>query len=780
MNVMRCDIKPTPCKWARYKYNLTTPLGEDGKAVTACEAHIKLSEQAAAEGVVMLENNGILPFKKGTRITLLGVASLDYIKGGEGSGQVHCDYVPNFYEALKAHEPFVSVNDEVAKYYYDFAAPILSKPPVTTDVCRQPEVCPEPPLNIDLIENAAKDSDVAVVVIHRNSGENYDRSAEKGDFYLTDDENKLVETATSLFKHTVVLLNIGGMIDSSWIKGNDKIDAALLVWQGGTNGAVATVDILCGKVNPSGKLVDTFARRFEDYPSADTFNESDDYIDYYEDIYVGYRYFETVPSARDSVVYPFGYGLSYTSFKLSNPTAAVNGDKIDITVKVKNTGDMAGKEVVQAYFSAPQGLLGKSTVELADFAKTPILQPDEEVTVSLSFPINDMASFDDLGKVQKSAYVLEKGDYRFFVGTSCRDIAQTDFVYTLEENIVVKQLKALCTPCKLKKRMLADGTFEALPAAEPTAYNPAPYENTAVAPEGEQPVLFEEVAKGNISLDAFIKQYTDEELIDILGGKPNRGIANTCGFGSPDRLGVPCVMTVDGPAGVRLSPNAGIGTTAWPCATMLACTWNTDLAYKIGKAGGLEAKENGLAIWLTPALNIHRNPLCGRNFEYFSEDPLISGRFAAAKVNGIQGVGTAASAKHFACNNKEKNRYYSDSRISERALREIYLRGFEICVKDSQPHTIMTSYNVINSVRACENYELLEGILRGEWGFEGMVTSDWGVPIDHAKGVLAGNDIRMPWGESKRLAEALENGEISRGHLEMCAKRILQMLLKLD
>ena len=288
------------------------------------------------------------------------------------------------------------------------------------------------------------------------------------------------------------------------------------------------------------------------------------------------------------------------------------------------------------------------------------------------------------------------------------------------------------------------------------------------------------MAEGKLSLDDFVAQMTEEELISMLSGIPGRGAANTSGWGGIARLKIPAVMTADGPAGVRLNPAIGIPTTAFPCATLLACTWNTDLAYAMGVAGGMECKENGMATWLTPAMNLHRNPLCGRNFEYYSEDPLISGKFAAALVRGIQSTHTAAAPKHFAANNKEINRHYSDSRVSERALREIYLKGFEICVKEAQPWVIMTSYNVINNRRTCECYELIAGILREEWGYEGMVITDWHGPCDQEHLVIAGNDVRMPEGFPCMLRESLRFRQIRRSHLVACVKHILEMLLKLD
>ncbi len=774
MNIMRNSNKVVPEKWTRYKYNLTTNIGENGTRITGCSEHIDLSRKVAGEGMVLLENNGTLPLKENTTVALFGIGSIDYVKGGGGSGMVYCDYVRNIYEGFMCKAPKISVYEPITKYYYDYAAPLLAK-------YEGDSLLPEITVPETLINEAAKKADVAIITIRRFSGEGWDRSDKKGDFYLTDIEQKMVDDVTSAFKHNVVVLDIGGMIDVSWIKNNPKIDAALLAWQAGMEGGLAVADLLCGDVNPSGKLTDTFAKKFTDYPSADTFNASKDYVEYYEDIYVGYRYFETVPEAKEKVNYPFGYGLSYTTFALSTPVAAQNGDNIEIRLTVTNTGKMPGKEVVQAYYSAPQGRLGKSAISLAAFQKTRLLSVGESEELTLSFPIAQMASYDDLGKCQKSAYVLEQGEYLLFAGTSCRDLLKCDYSFTVtEEFIVTQQLQQRCASNLLSKRMLSDGSFEPLPAFPIIQHKPCVKENTARALETEKPLPLIAVAEGKITLDEFITQMTNSELIAMVSGIPNRGVANTSGWGGIGRLGIPAVMTVDGPAGVRLNPKIGIPTTAWPCATLIACTWDTELAYAIGAAGGMECKENGLAVWLTPALNIHRNPLCGRNFEYFSEDPLIAGKFAAAKVRGIQSTNTAASAKHFATNNKEINRCYCDSRLSERALREIYLRGFEICVKESQPWTIMTSYNIINARRACECYELLNNILREEWGFKGMVTTDWGVPCEQANCILAGNDIRMPSGFPNALSQALEEGRISRSHLEMCVKRILEMILKLD
>lgn len=425
----------------------------------------------------------------------------------------------------------------------------------------------------ELINSAAENADTAIIVIHRYSGEGYDRVQDKGDFLLTDVEQNLVKEVTARFNKTVAVLNIGGMIDASWIKKNDKIDAALLAWQAGQEGGLAIADILCGDVNPSGKLVDTFAGNFSDYPSADKFNESEDYVDYYEDIYVGYRYFQTIPGAANKVDYPFGYGLSYTTFEFTKPEARLVGNKIEIKSTVTNTGNVAGKEVLQCYYSATQGKLGKPKVSLTAFKKTRLLAAGESEEITLSFKVSDMASFDDLGKCQMSAYILEGGDYTFYVGNSCRNLRGADYKYNVaEEFIVTEQLTQLCAPNKLSKRLLSDGTYEALPSFPIFQHEITRPENTAKAPETDEPIPFIEVANGNITLDEFVAQLTDDELVCLMGGVRNQGIANTCGFGDIARLGIPSVMTADGPARVRLQPKMGIPTTAFPCATLLACS----------------------------------------------------------------------------------------------------------------------------------------------------------------------------------------------------------------
>lgn len=802
-------------KWRRILYQPNLPLGKSGEKVTASKAHIVLSKAAAKEGMVLLKNEGkILPLTKGTRVALFGKGTFDYVKGGGGSGDVTVEYIVNLYEGFKSLEDHVQVEENLAEYYREYVQTQYK----TGNV---PGMIAEPEIPDELCIKARAFTDTAVITISRFSGEGWDRSVanesseavskpglaakgselyERGDFYLSDAEAAMLEKVKRYFAKIVVVLNVGGMVDTQWFYEDDRLQAVLMAWQAGMEGGKAAAELLCGLGNPSGKLSDTFAKRLEDYPSTAGFHESEDYVDYTEDIYVGYRYFETLPGAAKKVNYPFGYGLSYTEFEWSVVSAYEDNGSVKIKVRVINSGDMAGKEVIQVYVGAPQGLLGKPAKSLVAFKKTRLLEPGEEQMLMLKFDVSSMASYDDLGKVCKSAYVLEKGDYIFHMGTSVRDTVKLEYVYRVEEDRVVEKLSARLVPTSLKHRLLADGTYEKLPLGEANDPN-----YTALEPMGdvsklggEQPAVravdriprrsrervdrldFNLVAEGKMSLDEFVAELTVDELAHLLGGQPNLGVANTWGFGNLPQYYLPSAMTADGPAGLRIKPECGVYTTAFPCSTLLACTWDPEVTFAVGEAGAKEVKENNIAAWLTPAVNIHRSPLCGRNFEYYSEDPFLAGTMAAGMVKGIQSQHIAPSVKHFALNNKETNRKNSDSRVSERAAREIYLKVFEIIVKTSDPWYIMSSYNIINGHRASENRDLLEYILRDEWGFKGMVSTDWWTYGEHYKEVKAGNDLKMATGYPERLLAALEAGVLTREEMEICVKRILNVLLKFD
>ncbi len=784
-------------KFARFKFQPCIPLGEDGRCVTASKKHINLSRKAATEGMVLLKNeSNALPLKKGEKIALFGKATIEYIKGGGGSGDVHTPYIRNIYEGFC--EKDVEIYMPLVDFYKDYVKresvniPTQAQINATWDIVNAMEFCtkrddmtydtfasmhvPEAEVPDSLIEDAAKNADTAIITISRFSAEGVDRRPQGGDYYLSDLEKELIDKAGKLFNKVIIVINSGATIDCEYFAENDDVDAVLFTWQGGIEGGSAIADIISGDVNPSGKLVDTIAKSYDFFPCKDDFWECFDHLDYSDDIYVGYRYFETVPGGKEKVRYPFGFGLSYTNFEITNKVCLENEGKILAIAEVKNTGDKAGREVVQVYFSAPQGKLGKPARVLSAYKKTKLLYPGEKETLVMSFDINSMASFDDLGKIAKSAYILEKGLYQFFIGTDVRNAEKVQFEYEVTEDTVIEQLKNWCKPFKLEKRMLSDGTFEALPTGEENYFYGNNEPIGAKAPEKE--IMFDKVGE-EISIDEFVSQFTLEELMDFVGGHAPTGVANTGCFGGLQRLGVPPVPTADGPAGLRLEPETGIPTTAWPCATLLACTWDEDLISQVGAGGGAEIKENNLGVWLAPALNIHRDPLCGRNFEYYSEDPFVAGKCAAAATRGVQSQNVAVSIKHFACNNKEANRMGCDSRISERALREIYLKGFEIAVKESDPWTVMSSYNLINGQHTSESWELLTGILRNEWGFKGMVVTDWGVKNDPVKEVKAGNDMKMHCGYPEDLKAGFEDGRITRADLELCVKRILQMFLKL-
>lgn len=806
-------------KWARVNYQPGVGLGENGARVTADKEHITLSKDAAKEGMVLLKNEQhVLPLQTGAKVALFGKATFDYVKGGGGSGDVTVAYTRNLYEGIKDLKGKISVYEELADFYRENVKEQYK-------AGRVPGMTIEPQVPQELLQKAKAYTDTAVISICRFSGEGWDRKSivetenkniwaseeemarrsaeifEDGDFYLTHAEQEMVNTVKQNFARVIVVMNVGGMVDTSWFHDDAQIQSVLMAWQGGMEGGLATAELLAGEGNPSGKLSDTFARELNDYPSTYNFHESEKYVEYTDDIYVGYRYFETIPGAKEKVNYPFGFGLSYTQFVLGESQISIEEDQIRCMVSVTNTGDMAGKEVVQAYYGAPQGKLGKAARVLCAFAKTRLLQPGETQLMTLCWKIADMASYDDCGKVCKSAYVLEQGEYRFYIGTSVRDAVENATVYTAAKDIVTQQLTSRLAPTSLTKRMLADGTYEELETTEPVDTDANELEKMtteemeAFAPKTEgrarwrlwgdktpdkQHHFLIEAAEGKITLEEFMAQLSDEQLAELLGGQPNTGVANTFGFGNLPDYGVPNIMTADGPAGLRISPECGVCTTAWPCSTLIACTWNPEVAQQVGAAGGAEVKENNIAVWLTPAVNIHRSPLCGRNFEYYSEDPYLTGKMASAMVKGIQSNHVGATVKHFALNNKETNRKNSDSRASERAIREIYLKAFEIIVKEANPWAIMSSYNIVNGRRTSENHELLTDVLRGEWGFEGAVTTDWWTNGEHYKEVAAGNDIKMATGFPERLMEALHKGIITRAELETCAKRVLNLILKVD
>ena len=804
-------------RWCRHFYQPGIPLGKDGCRVTCSEEHIALSRRAAAEGAVLLKNEGgILPLRN-SRLAVFGKGIADYVKGGGGSGDVTVPYIHNILDGLeeKRQRGLIDYDQALAGYYRNYVEHEYAEG-------LEPGLIKEAEFPSELAENARRECDAALIAISRFSGENWDRisegspvfSTEKGtmellekeaaifehgDFYLSDAEKKMVSSVLSLFDNVIVVLNAGGMVDVSWIAGEPKIRAALQAFQGGMEGGAAIADILTGEKNPSGRLTDTYARDLSDYPSSHNFHESLDYVEYQDDIFVGYRYFSTIPGAEKKVVYPFGYGLSYTSFRLEEFASSFVDGEVRLTIRVSNTGKYAGRDVVEIYMGLPEGKLDKPSRMLAAFAKTEELSPGCHEDIAISFPLSAVSEFDDEGAVSEGSWLLEKGSYRILVTDDSISFMEASADVVLENDLIISSPGHHLVPNALTKRLRSSGEYEELKTSEKTVPMPVFPRQDASTLEGVEPLararnkrltredkknlakgFFSHVADGDMTLDDFISSLPVDVLVDITGGQPNTGVADTYGIGNQEEFGIPNVMTADGPAGLRIRPGRGVTATAWPCATLLASTWDTELVEAVGKAGGAEVKENNIGIWLTPAVNIHRSPLCGRNFEYYSEDPLIAGKIGAAMVRGIQSNGVGACVKHFALNNKETNRKDSDSRASERAIREIYLRQFEIVIKESDPVSVMSSYNIINGVKASENRELLTDILRGEWGFSGFVTTDWWTHGEHYLELLAGNDLKMGNGYPERVHQALEAGAITADDIRKNVRCILSGLLRLE
>ncbi|WP_407398528.1 glycoside hydrolase family 3 protein [Treponema sp.] len=808
-------------RWTRHFFTPAKPLGEDGMRVSGSPEHVALSKNTAAEGIVLLKNEkNLLPLKD-RKFVLLGKASEEYVKGGGGSGDVYCAYCTSLYDAFKK-KCGADLYDGLHNFYQDHLKPLRA-------IGREPGMTPEAVLSDAQVKEAANFADTAIVTINRYSGEGWDRACNipgkelhmenvepdvwggedgframskeifpKGDFYLTADEEALVAQAEKNFANVIVLLNVGGIVDTSWFADNKKISSVLFIGQGGMEGAVAAAEIVLGEKCPSGKLVDTFAKRLEDYPSTETFHEKADAVEYIEDIFVGYRYFETIPGKKDCVVYPFGYGLSYTTFDIVLAGQNDADDRIVFTFRVKNTGGVAGKEVVQLYCGQPEGKLTKASKVLVGFAKTKELKAGESCFVTIDVAKKDMASYDDEGAVTKSAWILEKGEYKFFYGNSIRSVKETEIPFVVTETKVTEQLTEQLKPRKLTKRLLADGTYKALETSDYEKIERTEVFNHPEVLEGDIPSVrakphgslvkrlknptkhLADVADGKIPMEEFMDQLSKEDLVWLLGGQSNTGIANTFGIGNNFDYDIPNVMTADGPAGIRIMPFIEQYTTAWPCATILACTWNEEAVEKIGQAVAKEVKENNCGVYLAPGMNIHRSPLCGRNFEYYSEDPLVAGHMASAAVKGIQSQGIAATPKHFAFNNKETNRKHSDSIVSERAAREIYLKSFEYMIKNSDPWSIMSSYNGVNGWHTSENKDLLTNILRKEWGYKGVVMTDWWTRAEQWREIKAGNDLKMACGYPDQVLAVLDDGRVTMEEVKTSARRILELILKLE
>ena len=770
----------------------------DGEKKTVTPGMPELLRRAAADGAVMLENNGILPLKDGTRVALFGITGYESHYVGYGSGgDVNRPYAVSFADGIKNCDR-LTLDPTIESIYREWN----KKNPINNVFWGHwPFYFPEMPLDNTAVENARNKNEVAVAVIGRAAGESRDCKLQKGSYYLADDEIAMLDALAEEFDDIVILLNIGGIFDMSWIEKYKKvIGAILIVWQGGMEGGNAAADLLCGKAYPSGRLTDTIAKRYENYPSSANFGGKD-FNEYKEDIYIGYRYFETF--AKSKVLYPFGYGLGYTEFEISANAVEKSNDKFIFNVSVKNIGNTIGREVVQLYLSKPCGKLGNPEKILVAFVKTAELKSGESETIELIVETNQLASYDE----SKSAYITESGKYEFFLGKSIRE---NEAVFTFEqgedeidcqcvqasapiENLevmsayeyngkrIIKNRKARTKEYELGKRIL-----ENLPEEIPQT--------------GDKSFKLADVKSGKITMEQFVAQLNNNELEAISRGdyvmnSPLGAKGNAGAFGgvlqSLRAKGIKPVITTDGPSGIRLSACCSL----LPIGTLLACSFDPQLVEEVYSAVAEEMFAKGSDVLLAPGMNIHRNPLCGRNFEYYSEDPYLTGKIAAAAVKGIQSHGASACPKHFACNNQEFRRNMNDSRLSERALREIYLKGFEICVREAKPKNIMTSYNRINSVYGHYNYELCTTILRNEWGYKGNVITDWWMknekspefPLirNQAYRVRAQVDVLMPGGgriprrkPDGTLLESLgKEGGITLGELQRTACNVLRAVI---
>ncbi len=754
-----------------------------------------LCRSAAAQGCVLLKNNGgILPLKKDEKISVFSRLQNDWFYTGYGSGgDVNAPYCVSLIDGLK--NAGARLDGELAGKYRRFSE---KNPPDKGFWAHWPSNQEEMRLTESEIRAAAERSGTAIVIIGRASGEDMENRLERGSWLLTKQEKRLLDGVTGAFGRVILILNCSNITDMSEIaQYGDKIGAVLLAWQGGMESGNAVADVLYGICPPCGKLTDTVAENYAAYPSSADFGKRA-YNNYTEDIYVGYRYFETF--APEKVIYPFGFGLGYTEFNIENIRFKKLKSKVKITFSVKNTGSFKGRETPQIYVKAPCGRLGKPDRELVYFTKTRMLESGESEDFTAEIPIESLASYDDK---ESYSYILEAGAYAFYLGSDVRSASKCG-EFTLDEEVTVLRLtQCAAAQTDFERLTNKDGSpvFEKAPVRK-TGLKERIIASLPGAPGVSyiKKCTLKDVKDGRATLDEFIMALTPDELEALsrgdytmnspLGASGNAGVY--CGVTQSLRdKGVPALTFTDGPSGIRLNKTASL----LPIGTCLACTFDTQLVEKLYSLVGAEMKKLGSQVIAGPGMNIHRNPLCGRNFEYYSEDPLLTGKIGAAAVRGIQSNGVGACPKHFACNNQETNRTRNDSRLSERALREIYLKGFEICVKESAPLNIMTSYNKINSVWAHYHYELVRCILRGEWGYEGCVITDWWMrpsyspefPIirDQAYRVRAGVNILMPGGErtGKResdgtLLETLgKSGGITLTEIRENAKYILNFAL---
>lgn len=762
--------------------------------------YLDTAAKMVSEGIVMLKNdNNALPIDTDKEVAVFGRIQFHYYKSGTGSGgMVNVTKVVNILDGLIDNG--VKVNEKLLDTYrkWDKENPFDLGEGWGGEPWSQKEM----PLDEGLVKETAKSCETAIVIIGRTAGEEQDNRLEAGSYLLSDDEIEMLTVVREHFKKVVLLLNVGNIIDMTDIN-RIAPDAVLYVWQGGMTGGKGTADVLKGKVSPSGKLPDTIAYKASDYPSDANFGREKNRDIYAEDIYVGYRYFETF--AKDKVLYPFGFGLSYTGFEIKTEKAEITEGAVKLSVSVKNIGSYKGKEVIEVYCEAPQGRLGKAARVLCGFEKTRELVPQEEQVVEIAVDIAKLASYDDSGVTgNKSCYVLEAGEYKFYVGS---DVRSAEYACSFEqgEDLVTERLTQALAPVESFERIkpvCEGGAFsigrEAVPVSEvdesARRLEKLPKE---IAYTGDKGIKLWDVKNGKNTMDEFIAQLSDYDLSCIIRGEgmgsPRVTAGTASAFGGVSEnlngFGIPAGCCSDGPSGMRL--DCGTKAFSLPNGTMIASSFNKELTSELFTFMGLEMAANKVDCLLGPGMNIHRHPLNGRNFEYFSEDPFLTGKMASAELKGMAGAGVTGTIKHFCANNRETNRHFIDSVVSERALREIYLKGFEIAVKEGGASSVMTTYGRVNGLWTAGNFDLNTVILREEWGFKGFTMTDWWANInvrgkepdktDLAAMARAQNDVYMvcPDGEKNddNTLAALENGGIEKCELQRNAANICGFLL---
>jgi beta-glucosidase len=785
------------------------------------------AREAIAEGVVLLKNRGnVLPLKEGAKVALFGRIQSHYYKSGTGSGgMVNAGKVWTFPEAFE--KAGLVLNKTLVEAYAEFDK--TNPYDMGAGFGAEPWSQEEMPLTEELAKKAKEDSEVAIVLIGRTAGEEQDYRYERGAYRLSETEAEMLKTVRKVFDKVIVLMNVSAVLDMTDIEAADP-DAILYAWQGGEVGALGTTDVLIGKVSPSGKLTDTIAKKIEETPAFPNFGRFD-YNCYGEDVYVGYRYYSTFNN--DAVLYPFGFGLSYTEFNIvpkefvlkdsmgkiiaSSDELFVKkfiddkGASLELTFEVTNTGSFAGKEVVEVYARLPQEKLGKPELTLAGFAKTKELAPTQSCKITVKVDPYIISSYDDSGVTGNIySYVLEAGEYVFLAGDSQATLKEAG-KFALGETLVIEKLSQQMAPIQGFKRVhpvaSSKGTapyeifYEDVPLAKVRDLELAKADKPECLPySGDRGIKLSDVKSGKASMDEFLAQLSDEDLAAIVRGegmgspKVTAGTAAAFGGISPalKAFGIPCGCCSDGPSGMRM--DCGTRAFSLPNGTLLACTWNTEINEELFSMLGVEMVKNKIDVLLGPGINIHRHPLNGRNFEYFSEDPLMTGRMAAAQFRGLKSAGVSGTLKHFCGNNQETHRHDIDSVVSERALREIYLKGFELAIKEGGADSVMTTYGAVNGTWTNGRHDLCTEILRNEWGFKGMVMTDWWAKIGDVDGNISRNDFarcvlaQNDWyavcpdaaenSSNDNLLESLNNGFLTRGHFVRCAKNICEFLLR--